>query len=901
MEKNLLATKLYIPPTSQILVSRPRVKQLLSRALTSNLTLVSAPAGYGKTTLVSSWLHEIDIPSTWLSLDEGDNDPIRFLQYFISALQKILPTLQPDLLGVLQGMLPSSFEPLLNLIINEIAGRAASFVLVLDDFHTIHAQPVLEMVTYLLEHMPTPMHWVLISRTDPPLPLSRLRARNQLVEIRARDLRFSVEEALEFLNRTMGLNLTAEEVVTLETRTEGWIAGLQLAALSLQGCSDVPAFIQAFTGSHVYIAEYLVEEVLKRQPQDVQAFLLQTSILERLNAALCEAVVGMLECSNVTTFQRSGDLLKQLERANLFLVPLDDRGQWFRYHHLFADVLKLRLENLFPQHLSQLHRRASQWFEQHVMMSDAIYHALMAKDQAQVVRLVEENGCSLLMRGEGFTLLKWVEVVEAYTQSHPWLAVLKAWALALTGSMERVEPALQTAEGLISSFEPTTEVRIMLGSIAAVRAYLANTLREARLAADYARGALEYLPDSNAFSCSIRSVAVSILGDASWINGNLEEARHAYSEAARISQEAGNLYMTMIASANLADVLADRGLLHQAARIYSETLQMATHSDGHSLPLADHFYAGLSRINYEWNQLDKAGQYIDQCIALCRQWGNSNLLAQGYVILARLEWARCNPEKARETMRAAERMAQEESLAPRQSAWVKYACARWWITQGSLERASQLVQQADITIDLAARESGIPYRQEREYLLLLRLLSAQGDYEPALALVERLLSIAEAAKRIGRVIELLVLQALALQGKKDMEQAMSVLEKALALAQPEGFTRVFLDEGRPMAKLLYQVKSRRISSEYTSELLSALGGGPGTQPFPAQLMIEALTWRELEVLKLIEAGCTNQDIADRLVISIPTVKRHISNLYAKLGAKSRTQAISLAKELKLFD
>jgi ATP/maltotriose-dependent transcriptional regulator MalT len=901
MEKMLLTTKLYIPPPCPILVSRPRVSRLLSKAITSSLTLVSAPAGYGKTTLVSSWLRETDIPSAWLSLEEGDNDPIRFLQYFLTALQKIIPEIQLDWLDARQGLQPSPFDSLLNIVINEIARRAAPFVFILDDFHTIRAQPVLEMITYFLEHTPPQLHWVLLSRTDPPLPLSRLRACNQLVEIRARDLRFSVEEAQEFLNRTMSLNLTAEEVAALETRTEGWIAGLQLAALSLQGCSDIPAFIQAFAGSHVYIAEYLVEEVLKRQPQDVQAFLLQTSMLERMNVALCETLVGGFERSNVQTFQPSNEILRHLERANLFLVSLDDGGQWFRYHHLFADVLKLRLEHLYPQLVPELHRRASLWYEQQALISEAIHHALMAKDQARVARLVEDHGCSLLMRGEGFTLLKWVEAVEAYTQTHPWLAVLKAWAFALTGNLNRVEPALQAAEGLISSPEPTTEVQIMLGSIAAVRAYLANALGEAQLAADYAQGALEYLPDSNAFSCSIRSVAVSILGDASWINGNLEEARNAYFEAAQISQAAGNLYMTMIANTNLAGVLAEQGMLHQAARIYSETLKMATHSDGQKLPLTDRIYAGLSKINYEWNQLEGAVQYIHQCIELCRQWENSDLLSRGYVMLARLEWARCNPEKAREMMRAAEWMAYEERLTPRQSEWVKYACARWWLTQGSPERAARLVQEASLTSDFNARGSGIPYQQEREHLLLLRLLLAQGDHEAALSVAERLLLQAEAEKRMGRVVELLVLEALVLQGKKDAERAMSVLEKALLLAQPQGFVRVFLDEGEPMAKLLYQAKSRRISSEYASELLSALGGVPSIQPLSVQLMIEPLTRRELEILKLIEAGCTNQDIAVQLVISIPTVKRHISNLYAKLGAKSRTQAVSLGKELKLFE
>ena len=893
----LLRTKLFVPPVRLDRVNRPRLFERMNSGLDKALILISAPAGYGKTTLVSSWLHEIEVPSAWISLDEGDNDPIRFLQYFIRALQKIVPAIQLDLLGVIQGMQPGSFDALLNILINEIAGRAAPFVLVLDDFHTIHAQPVLEMITYLLEHVPPQMHVALLSRTDPPLPLSRLRARDQLVEIRAEHLRFTNEEIAVFLIGVMGLRASGDDIAAMEARTEGWIAGLQLAALSMQGRKDVHSIVSAFTGSHYYIMDYLTEEVLKLQPERLRSFLLQTSILTSMCGSLCEAVV-ITEGAGPMDGQV---MLEALEQMNLFVIPLDDKRQWYRYHHLFADVLNLRLERLFPEQLPELHRRASHWYEQNAMIPEAIQHALKAGDQPRAAQLVEQYGCSLLMSGEGFTLLKWVEAVEYYSQMHPWLAILKAWALALTGHLDRVEPTLQTAEGLFSPRPTTFEVKIMLGSIAAVRAYLANLRGESQLAIDYAQGALEYLPDSNTFSCSLRSVATSILGDASWMNGNLEDARHAYLEAVRIGQGAGNIYMTMIANSNLADVLIEQGELHQAARIYSETLQIATRQDGQKLPLADRIYAGLSKISYEWNHLEDAAQYVHQCMELCRQWGNFNMLAKGYVILARLERARGNLDKAQEAMRAAEQLVSEQRLSPRQSIGVRLASARWWIAQGNLERTFHLLQQLDVAIASIANDAEIAYPREREYLLLVRLLLAQADHDVALSLSERLLEMTEAAKRMGQVIEILVLQALALQGKKDVDRTMKVLERALSLAQPEGYARVFLDEGEPMAKLLYQAKSHRIGQEYALELLSAQGGVTGTELPPAQLLIEPLTLRELEVIKLIEAGCTNQDIADRLVISIPTVKRHISNIYAKLGAKSRTQAVSLGRELRLFE
>jgi LuxR family maltose regulon positive regulatory protein len=436
----------------------------------------------------------------------------------------------------------------------------------------------------------------------------------------------------------------------------------------------------------------------------------------------------------------------------------------------------------------------------------------------------------------------------------------------------------------------------MLGCVAAARAHQANTQGEARLAADYARQALEYLPDSDAVPCSLRSAATSILGDASWMNGDLGEARQAYSEAARIGQAAGNDPMVIIASTNLADVLMEQGQLHQAGRIYSEILHRATRPDGQRSPLTDRVYAGLSRVSYEWNHLEVAAQYAHQCIEVCRQWGNTDLQAVSYVMLARLEHAQSHPEGAQAAMQAAQQLVSEDRLSPRRSDWVTSALARLWIAQGNLERAAHLAHQSGITPD-----DPVPYLREPEYLTLLRLLLAQGDQDAALALSERLLHRAEAAHRLGRVIEILALQALAWQGKKDMAQALAALERALWLAQPEGYLRVFLDEGEPMAKLLYQAKSHRMGAGYAAELLSAQGRASGAPQPPAQLLIEPLTLRELEVLKLIEAGHSNQEIGDRLVISMPTVKRHISNIYAKLGVKSRTHAVSLARELGLFE
>ena len=884
----ILATKLFVPPLRPSLILRQRLMEQLNASSQRTLTLVSAPAGYGKTTLISSWLHETKIPSSWLSLDEGDNDPIRFFQYFIAAFQKIIPDIGADLPGMLQSVQPPSFDTLINLLINETIGQAAPFAIVLDDFHVISSQPVLDMVMFLLEHMPPHMHLVLLSRVDPPFPLSRLRVRNQLVDIRADQLRFTLDEIAVFLNEIMKLKLSTDDLASIEVRTEGWIAGLQLAALSMQSCQDIHGFVSAFTGSHYYVMDYLVEEVLRLQPSNISTFLLQSSILNRLCGPLCEAVVDADPAKPVG----GQATLETLEQMNLFLIPLDEERHWYRYHHLFADVLNKHLEHQFPHLRPELHRRASQWYEQNGFFSEAIQHALAAGEQDRAAQLIEQNGCFLLMSGEVSTLLNWTNAIEFQSEAHPWLAIQKAWAQALSGHLDRVEPTLQIPDQLLSPLEPTVEVRTMQGTIAAARAHCANLHGDTRRAAEYAQQALRQLPDCSSISQSIRSVATSILGDASWINGNLDEAIHAYTEAVRIGHEANNLHMVIIANSNLADILMEQGELHRASMIYTKSLQMTVRPDGQRSPLAGKLYIGLTRLTYERDQLEDANQYVHQCLDLCQQWGDVDQQAVAYALLARLEQTRGNLEQAREAMRNAEQLAAESPVSPRQSTLVTTDLARVWLAQGNLE----LIQKSGLTV-----KDEIPYRREPEYMILLRVLLAQKDYEAAVDLSKRLLQQAEAGKQMGLVIEILILQSLVFQGKKDTERALAALERALSLAEPEGYVRMFLDEGESMTRLLCQVRSREAKAGYAADLLARTSVISGmTQP-SMQLLSEPLTTREVEVLKLIEAGRSNQDIAEKLVISIPTVKRHISNIYAKLGVKSRTQAVAIGKELKVFE
>jgi LuxR family maltose regulon positive regulatory protein len=899
VQNSLLTTKLYFPVTRPSLVPRPLLVERLKAGLQGPLTLLSAPAGSGKTTLLSEWhaAHGSTVPVGWLSLDKDDNDPARFFLYLSTALDSLQPGISQEIQPLLQTSEKLNYEAILTLCVNSLSSAPGDCVLVLDDYHIIENPEIHQATNFLIDHLPPLLHVFLLTRADPPLPLARMRARNQMTEIRAADLRFSVEQATEFLNRVMGLALSGEQVAALEKRTEGWIAGLQLAALSMQGCKDIHGFVSAFTGSHHYIMDYLAEEVLKSQPKKVSAFLLQTSILDRLCGPLCEAVVDV-DTTEPVDGQR---MLETLEEMNLFTIPLDDERHWYRYHHLFADVLRKRLEHQYPQLLPGLHLRASQWYERNGFSAIAIQHSLAAGDQDRTTQLIEQNGVLLLIRGDVTTLLKWIEAVEPHSQTHPWLSVFKAWAFALTGNLDRVNGMLRTAEELISTVEPTQEVRVMQGTISAARAFQANLQGDAHTAADFARQALGYLPDIDLISRSLRTVACALLGDASSISGDLEAAKEAYTEAAKIGQAAGDIHLTIVNNSNLANVLIEQGSLRQAARIYSDTLQIATRPDGQKSIIAGRVYGELSQVFYEWNHLEDAFQYAQQCLTLCQQWGNMDLQAVGYVMLARLEHLQAHPEKVQEAMQAAEQLVNSFNFAPKYSVWVKSALARLYIMQGNPEKASRLIQQSSIDMGSMNVDAEISYLQEPIVLVLVRLLMAKGEYNAAMALNQRLLQKAEAEKRIGRVIEILVLQALAFQGKKETEKALAALERALALAQPEGYVRVFLDEAEAMTRLLCQAQSRQVGTGYVAVLLSGIEKTSGMIQPSMQLLIEPLTSREMEVLKLIEAGQSNQEIAEQLVISMPTVKRHISNIYAKLGVKSRTQAIAIGKELKLFD
>jgi LuxR family maltose regulon positive regulatory protein len=894
MQSTLLSTKLYIPSPRETLVTRPRLTAILSNALTKGFTLVSAPAGYGKTTLVSSWLRETGIPSAWLSLEESDNDPVSFLQYLLTALQSIVPGVRLDLLDLVEGIQPTSLQAIMNILINEITKEDSQFVLVLDDFHLIQNQFILDIMAFLLDHIPAQqMHLVLISRMDPPLPLSRLRVRNQMIEIRADQLRCTPAEVAAFLNGVMGFCLSAEDISAMDARTEGWIAGLQLAALSMQGRKDIPGFITAFRGSHHYIVDYLADEVLKRQDEQIRSFLLRTSILSRMCAPLCNSLVDVRADADPLDGQ---SMLETLEKMNLFIIPLDEERRWYRYHHLFADALNRRLEYQFPEILPDLYRRASVWFEKNGVIAEAIQYALSAGDPERAAQLVEQNGCHLLMSGEVFTLLKWMEAVEQYFQARPWLVIQKGWALTLAGHMEPAEQTFRVAERLVSALEPTPDVKTMVGTISAGRAFWADNQGNIPEAARLAQQALEILPDTDPLSCSMRSVATGALAKTRWMVGDLDQAKQIYARAAEIGRAANNDEIMIDTNNDIAVILMEQGQFRQAERLLLEALPMTVRADGQRLPLSARVYSELSKVYYEWNQIEQAVHFADLCLEVSQQWGNLELQAIGRVMLARLAQAQGNLEKAQALIRTADQLNRDNQLYPWNSIWIEAALDRFWLTLGSLERVSQRVRASGLN-----PTDEITYFHEVQYITLLRWLLACGDYDAAIGLAERMLQKAKDDHRMLRVVELLVLQSLAYQGKKDLNAAVTALAEAVSLAQPEGYQRVFLDEGERVGKLLYLVKSKQDPTGYASDLLEAFGPITELAPVPAQLLIEPLSAREIEVLKLVEAGLSNQEIGAKLFISVATVKRHISNLYAKLDVKTRTQAVSFGKELGFFE
>jgi LuxR family maltose regulon positive regulatory protein len=895
----LLTTKLYVPRVTPQLVPRARLIEQLDAGLHRKLTLISAPAGFGKTTLVAEWVQHTDRPLAWLSLDEGDNDPIRFFTYLLAALQRTDPDIGQTARAMLQAPRLPPPEPLLTSLINDIAETPQPFILVLDDYHSINAQSIHDALAFLLEHLPPRMHLVVATRADPPVPTARLHGRGQVTDLRQSDLRFTLDEAAEFLNQVMGLGLSAEDVDALDKRTEGWIAGLQMAAVSMQGRDDTAGFVRAFVGSHRYILDYLGEEVLRQQPEHVQRFLLQTAILERLTGPLCDTVVAIGQLTDVDTGESSvrffGDsqaVLEDLERRNLFIVPLDDERRWYRYHHLFSDLLRQQLQRQRPHLVPELHRRASEWYEEHGLIPEAVSHALASGDLERAACLIEQTAWPMLTRGAMSTLLGWLDALpDESVRSRPRLGVCRAWALAFTGQLDGVESCLSDVD-----------VQDMQGEVAALRAMVAALRGDVPRAIQLAQQALEPLPEENLF---LRGFLALNLGAVYWLGGDMAAASKAYHEAIRLSRAAGRTYLTLSATVSLGDTQEMQGLLRQALKTHREALELAVGSGHRPVPMAGKAYVGMAAPLYERNDLDGAVRYATEGIELSKLGGHMTQVVAGRILLARVYQAWGDVDKVWEMIQAAERLAQRHDYAYL-LAQVAELRVKLWVAQGNLAAVSRWAQEHRLSPD---EELGPTLAHELEQLAVARVfLAAAASEGPgrgseingALALLARLLETAEAAQRVGSVIKILVLQALAFQAQGDVDQALSALQQALSLTEPEGFVRTFVDEGQPMAALLRHALEKGIAPGYVSRLLEAFAETEGRASTAAQPLVEPLSERELQVLRLIIGGLSNQEMAAQLFIALSTVKSHINHIYGKLGVSSRSQAIAKAQALDLL-
>jgi LuxR family maltose regulon positive regulatory protein len=892
---SLVSTKLQPSQARPKLVARSRLTAKLEREPSRKLTLISAPAGFGKTTLLVEWLRERAGGEgwvAWLSLDEGDNDPVRFMSYLVVALRRTSEEeIGEGVLVALRSPEPPRIEAMIAALVNEIAALPRELTLVLDDYHLIDSQSVHGVVSFLLEHLPDNVHLIVASRVDPPLQLARLRARNQMIHLDAADLSFTSEEASTFLNDVMGLELSVEDLATLEERTEGWIAGLQLAALSIQDRKDVSGFIKAFSGSYRDVLDYLAEEVLARQPERVRDFLLQTSILDHLTGSLCDALTGRSDGQG---------MLERLERDNLFVFALDEERRWYRYHHLFADFLRGRLMRERPESTGELHLRASGWYEGNGHLSEAVGHALSAPDHNLAARLIEEGVEGAVERGEGTTALRWLEALPIEAKRlRPRLFVEHAVALVITGRPDDAEPLLKEAERTAEA--DGEEGQFLLGFASTVRSWRARLRGDAPEAVELARRGLSLLPDEEVH---VRNYAAVRLGDALRIVGDLAAADEAYAEAAEIGRAAHHAYGRLAGMVMHARVRAEQGRLREADEGFRRALQLLTEEGFELSPAAGIVHIGMGALLYERDDLDAAMRELERGMELAERTGDVSTLVWAYVTISRNNLAQGDESGALQRARQAEHVARDSG------ADLQIAIALDWMTRlllarGDLTEAVAFEQERATNAENAADAARVVDR-----LTSARLLYAQGQHREALPQLEELGETAEAAGRTGNLIEILALQALALWAGSKKERAVSTLAESLALAEPEGYVRTIVDEGPQMATLLSEVLGakqrgrtdllRCVPAHYIRKLLAALERDAASAASPAAGLPEPLSERELEVLRLIASGKSNRRIASELFVSVGTVKTHINNLYRKLDAHSRTQALARARELKLL-
>jgi len=897
MSAPILATKLYIPPPRLGIVSRPRLIERLNDGMAkgSKLALISASAGFGKTTLVSEWIAQCKKPAAWLSLDDGDNDLTRFLSYLIAALQTMQAGLGESLLSMFQSPQLPQTETILTALLNEVSAIEQDFILVLDDYHALDSKPIDEALAFFVDHIPPKLHLVLASREDPRLPLARLRVRNELTELRAADLRFTPAEAAEFLNQGMGLRLSPEDIAALESRTEGWIAGLQLAALSMQGhaSSDAASFIKSFTGSHRFVLDYLVEEVLRQQNESIQAFLLRTSILDRMCGSLCDAILGNSPLPAQETLER-------LEHTNLFIIPLDSERRWYRYHHLFGDLLRQRLGKNLPQtDVAELHLRASEWYEQNDLMRDAFHHALSAGEFERAARLAQNVWQSMERNFQTLAWLGWIKKLpDAVICSRPWLCVQIGWAYSDVGELEPSETYLQHAERALVDVKDQQEFKSIPATIALIRSGNAQIEGNLSETVRYAEISLQLAPKDDSL---IRAQAAITLGFTQWAVGNVEASLQAMLTWMDDMQKLGNQMYAIASAFVVADMQVILGHLGEAEKALQLRIQQAAELGQEAENVTAHHHLGLAMLAHERGDDAAVTQRLQWVAELGQRstlidWAHRWGLAQ-----ARLKESAGAWDEAIQFLDEAQRGYVKNPIPMLQP--IESRKARIYLKQGRLDMAQAWARGRSLSVKDEAS-----YLGEYEHLTLARIHLAEHSFEGVHPLLERLLALAKSQKRTGSVIEILITQALFYHAQGDQPHALTALEHALTLTENEGYIRIFTDEREPMQSLLEKHLSNR-RSNYVERLLSSFPQ-PQSKTLaphasagvvnPKSEIVDPLSDREFEVLKLLRTELSGPEIAERLIVSLNTLRTHTKNIFNKLGVNNRRSAVHRAEELDLF-
>jgi LuxR family maltose regulon positive regulatory protein len=858
---------------------------LLNEGLKRKLVLVAAPAGYGKTTLLSEWVRKIAAGVAWLSLDVNDNDPTRFLTYFSAALQAVAPEIGRSAFPPLQSPQPPSVEALLTPLINSIAELGSPIVAVLDDFHLIDTDLIHQALTFLLDNLPPQMHLVIATRSDPHLPLARMRAKGELVELRAADLRFTNEEISVFLHHASGLTVSQDQINKLASRTEGWIAGLQLAAISMQGKKDLDAFIDDFSGSHEYIVDYLTDEVIRGQPDDLRSFLLETSLLDRLSGPLCDAVTGQ-DAGQAT--------LERLSAANLFILPLDDQRRWYRYHRLFADHLQKRLLNTNPERVGTLHHRASAWHEDNGLTAEAIDHSLRAQDYDRAADLIEAIAEATVMRSEFALILRWTGMLPApVINIHPMVGFAQAMSLLMTGNpVDQVE---QILNGLVCETEEH------LGGRSVVQATIAVILGQFSKAYELAQQAINYF--SVKANKSLRDIANWIISYSAALESTPSEGLRILDKVVQDSRSSENIMLIVAASYEIAKLYTYQGELQKAKGTFEEVLAQTKDEHGKPLPIAGEGLIGLGELLREENRLEEAEQTILNGIDLSK-WGRTATSYRGYISLAKMRLAQGDVANAFHLYQEAK----EQAAFEFDQLVVTIAEAKARITQGDLDLAERWLEGrgwfVDSQIPVESDHSIQKHIRKYEQLLQVRVLLARDQSEAALTSLETLLRMMEQQERHDIIIEIQILKALAIQARGDTDEALAALEVSLSLAKPGGYMRVFVDEGESLRRLLIEANVRGMEPEYIGQLLAAFPtqkprGASPSSPIRFDI-VDPLSVRELQVLRLLDSPLTSTEIAEELFISANTARFHIKNIYSKLDVHRRTEAVDRAKDLGLI-